>query len=293
LSESQAIVVVHGGAGTIEADRLEACVAGCEAAARAGLARMDDGALLGAVAAVRSLEADPAFNAGRGATLTRDGTVELDAAVMTGDLHFGAVAACPPVESAIELAFRIHEREHHRLLVGAGAAAFAEEVGIKLVEPEELIEDRIRAKWRRAMASSESSSGGGTVGAVALDNSGTLAAATSTGGMLLKRSGRVGDTPIPGAGTYADEEAGAAASATGQGEAIMRALLCREAVSEVGSGSLVEDAAAAALKYLERRTGGKAGLIVVTRSGQFHQGKNTDHMPWAAAGGGSVLDSGY
>ena len=290
---SEPIVVVHGGAGTIEADRLSDCVAGCEVAARAGLDHLADGALAAAVAAVRALEENPAFNAGRGATLTRDGTVELDAAVMTGDLRFGAVAACPPVESAIQLAFSLYEQDEHRLLAGAGAAAFAREIGLKLLEPDDLIEARVSLKWERVKAEEKSDPGGGTVGAVARDDSGGLAAATSTGGMLMKRRGRVGDTPIPGAGTYADAEAGAAASATGQGEAIMRVLLCHQAVSLVGAGSAVDQAATTALDNLGRRTGGKAGLILLTTSGEFFQTKNTEHMSWAAARDGDLIGSGY
>jgi beta-aspartyl-peptidase (threonine type) len=105
--------------------------------------------------------------------------------------------------------------------------------------------------------------------------------------------GRIGDSPIPGAGTYADDEAGGAASATGQGETIMRVLLCRDAISKLGDGLSVEEAGTSAIDNLERRTAGKAGLILVSRAGEFFHGKNTDHMPWAAARDGGLLGSGY
>lgn len=272
------IVLVHGGAGRFEADRLPAAVSGCERAAAAGASALSEGALAAVVAAVRVLEEDPSFNAGLGSTLTREGTVELDAAVMTGDLKFGAVGACPPVASAIELALKVLELGEHSLLVGDGAAAFAREQGVALLGPEDLITQRARARWEERRRGAEP----GTVGAVALDASGRLAAATSTGGMLMKRIGRVGDTPLVGAGTYADDEGGAAASATGVGEAIMRVLLCREAVEAVGRGLSPEEAGAKALALLVRRTEGRAGLIIVDRGGRTFKGRNTEAMPWAS-----------
>lgn len=133
---------------------------------------------------------------------------------------------------------------------------------------------------------------GGTVGAVALDADGRLAAATSTGGIPHKRAGRVGDTPLPGAGTYADEEAGGAASATGEGESILRVLLCREAVGRIGDGMGVDEAGAAALRVLERRTGGRAGLVLLARDGSTFAGKNTPFMPWASCRPGEAPLSG-
>jgi beta-aspartyl-peptidase (threonine type) len=278
----RAVVAVHGGAGLFEPERLPECVAGCERAAAAGAASLNNGALAAAVAAVKVLEADPSFNAGLGSTLTRDGTVELDAAVMTGDLRFGGVAACPPVESAIELALRIYEQGEHCLLAGEGAAAFAEQVGVARLDPGALIVERVWRKFEKARAAIDGEASPGTVGAVALDSSGALAAATSTGGILGKRPGRVGDTPLIGAGTYADDEAGGAASATGRGESIMRSMLCRVAVEAIARGEPVAAAASWALSEMERRVGGIAGLILVDHSGDTHPARNTPAMPWAS-----------
>jgi L-asparaginase / beta-aspartyl-peptidase len=285
----ESTIVVHGGAGTIDTDRLSVCVAGCEQAIAAGMEAMPDGALTAVVWAIKSLEENPVFNAGRGATLTRDRTVELDAAVMTGDLEFGAIAACPPVASAIELAREVHSDPGVNMLVGAGAAAFADEKGIRRLPPDELIEERVLRQWESKRATLEP----GTVGAVAVDSEGFLAAATSTGGRLFKRSGRVGDSPLIGAGTYADAEAGGAASATGEGESILRVLMCRQAVELLKTGLSADRAGSEALQLMQRRVGGKAGLILVSADGDFSATKNTDHMPWAAGRSGSVIDSGF
>lgn len=308
MSDKQSIegpvVVVHGGAGLFPPDLLPECLAGCERAALAGASAIEKGALDAAVAAVRVLEDIPVTNAGYGSTLTSAGTVELEAAVMTGVLEFGAVAACPPVESAIELARRVLQGGEHSLYAGTGALDFARSAGMKVFGSEDLIVERVRKRWEQVRAagadSMESASrivremiAGGTVGAVALDAQGSLAAATSTGGRLFKRPGRVGDTPLPGAGTYADAEAGGAASATGEGEAILRVLLCRLAVEGLRGHAAPQQAGMAAIETLERRTGGKAGLILVDSRGRIFAGRNTPSMPWAwcRPGGSPVSDS--
>lgn len=288
-------VVVHGGAGLMDGTRLDACIAGVELAAKAGAESLGSGALAAAVAAVRAMEANPNFNAGLGATLTREGTVELDAAVMTGDLRFGAVGACPPVPSAIELALRVHEDGEYSLLVGEGALNFAMERGIKPLRPEDLILDRVRAQLiaeTARRAEGQGLSGAGTVGAVALDEDGNLAAATSTGGILYKRVGRVGDTPMPGAGTYADSELGGAASATGHGESILKVLLSREVVAKVASSG-PKIASQEAMLTFERRTDGLGGLVVIDRNGSFFAIRNTTHMPWATCTANGPPTSGH
>lgn len=278
------LILVHGGAGEIEAERLSECIAGCEAAARAGAGRLDHGALRAVIAAVGELERNPSFNAGYGATLTRDGTVELDAAVMTGDLRFGGVAACPPVESASRLALEILEEGEHCLLAGPAAAEFGAAHGIALLGEEDLIVERVRRRFAAVReAALPAQEDPGTVGAVAVDGEGNFAAATSTGGVLMKRRGRVGDTPLIGAGTYADNEAGGAASATGRGEQILRVMLCRLAVDQISRGASAEQAGHFALDELERRVSGKAGLILIDRRGYF-AGNSTASMPWAVAG---------
>lgn len=305
-----AVVLVHGTAGGVTGDRLAACIDGCKRAAEAGSKFLGEGALAAVVVAVKVLEEDPSFNAGLGSTLTRDGTVELDAAIMTGEMRFGAVGACPPVASAIELALEVMNDGEHALLVGEGAVAFARERGVKILGPRDLIVDRVTLQLeeekRRREAGGIPAAGGaggvaapnpydlgapeaanppnqmGTVGAVALDVEGRLAAATSTGGMLHKRVGRIGDSPIAGAGVFADAEKGAAASATGHGEPIIKLGLCREAVDRFASGMQVSDAAESSLRELERRLDGRAGLIIVGRNGEIYAGRNTSSMPWAS-----------
>lgn len=287
------VVLVHGGAGLFDDERVQRCVEACVRAAKAGMDAIADGTLEAAVAAVKVLEQDPDLNAGLGATLTSEGTVELDAAVMTGDLRFGAVAACPPVASAVELARQVMLEGTHTLLAGHGAVALAKRSGVPLLGPDDLIVPRVRAAWEaEAHQRGQTPYKAGTVGAVACDIEGGLAAATSTGGILFKLPGRVGDTPLPGGGTYADAERRTAASATGQGEAIMRVLLCREVADLVASGSEVADAVSGAMKTLENRTGGKAGVIAVTSDGSWSYSFNTKYMPWAAMGHDGSISSG-
>lgn len=286
------LVLVHGGAGAWGTG-IEEGVGGCLEAARVGGESLGD-ALQAAVAAVKVLESLPRFNAGLGATLTRDGTVELDAAVMTGDLRFGAIGACPPIESAIAAALAVYSDGEHALLVGQEAAAFAVSMGLKRVDDGALITEETRREFEKVKArraSGDLTPGSGTVGAVAVDASGRIAAATSTGGIIFKRSGRVGDTPLPGAGTYADSALGGAASATGKGEAILRSLLCREAVQRI-SDEGVQAAAKSAISQMEARVGGQGGLILIDDSGGFAVSANTDAMPWAAADASGIVDSG-
>jgi beta-aspartyl-peptidase (threonine type) len=272
-------IIVHGGAGLVAAERYDRLRAGVRAAADAGNAVLDaDGSALAAViAAVRVLEDDPEFNAGTGAALTRDGTVETDAAVMCGDTRrVGAVAAVPDLANPVLLARAVLDAGEHVLLAGPAAWEFASEVGIARAAPGALVTERARQRLRAALDSERdrervAGSGsvaaiarereGGTVGAVARDRRGRLAAATSTGGVVRKRSGRIGDSPIPGAGTWADREV--AVSATGDGEAVLRVALARTIAAYTASGLSVGEAASAALAELRRITGGMAGAIVV------------------------------
>jgi len=253
---------VHGGAGLVTADRFDRLRAGVRAAADAGNAVLAAGgsALDAVVAAVRVLEDDPEFNAGTGAALTRDGAVETDASVMDGDTRrIGAVAAVPDLGNAVALARAVLEAGEHVLLAGPAAWQFAAEVGIAPAAPGSLVTERARRRLEEAAAPRERE--GGTVGAVARDHRGHLAAATSTGGVVRKRSGRVGDSPIPGAGTWADREI--AVSATGDGEAILRMALARTIAAYAASGMTVREASIAALTELRRLTGGSAGVIAI------------------------------
>ncbi len=277
-------IVVHGGAGTIELARHAAAIAGCAAAAQRGFARLAaGGAALDAVqAAVRALEDDPAFNAGVGAVLTRDGQVELDAAIMDGvDGRIGAIAAVPDLRRPIDLARAVLDDGEHVLLAGAAAWAFARRHGHAPAPPGTLVTARALARWRARQAE-VASVGGGTVGAVAIDGAGRLAAATSTGGVLGKRPGRVGDSPLPGCGTWADR--GLAASATGPGEAIIRATLTRRLALAVEAGATPAAGAAALLDEMIA-TGGVAagaGVIAVDRAGRIAATHRTPTMAFAA-----------
>jgi beta-aspartyl-peptidase (threonine type) len=257
-------ILVHGGAGQVARERYERLRAGVRAAADAGNAVLEaDGSALDAVvAAVQVLEDDPEFNAGTGAALTRDGTVETDASVMDGETRrVGAVAAVPDLANPIVLARAVLDAGEHVILAGPAAWQFASELGITPAPPGSLITERARQRLREAQAACAREREGGTVGAVARDGRGGLAAATSTGGVVRKRAGRVGDSPIPGAGTWADREI--AVSATGDGEAILRIALARTIAAYTGSGMTAREAAIAALTELRRLTGGSAGVIAI------------------------------
>lgn len=262
-------ILVHGGAGRApeNEDAAQCRREGCLAAARKGWSALAAGAsALDAVeAAVIVLEDDPEFNAGTGSVLNRDGRVETDAAIMDGTtLAAGAVGAVSGIGNPIRLARRVMEKSSHVLLAGAGAEAFAREQGFEFVDPTSLATERQRLRWRERH---------GTVGAVARDAQGRLAAATSTGGIFMKLPGRIGDTPLVGCGTYADRHA--AASATGDGEAIIRLTLARLAAFEVAAGRDAQAAAEAAIVRLTASGLGEAGLIVVDKLGRLGFAHNT------------------
>lgn len=286
------MIVVHGGAGQVAAERHARLRDGVRAAAAAGHAILAAGghALDAVIAAVRVLEDDPEYNAGRGSALTRDGTVETDAAVMDGETQrVGAVAAVPDLGNPIALARAVLDAGEHVILAGAAALRFAAEVGIAAAPPGSLVTERARLRLRDARAKLSTEREGGTVGAVARDHAGRLATATSTGGVVHKRCGRVGDSPIPGAGTWADRHA--AISATGDGEAILRVALARGVAARVASGSELRAAAVAALAELRSITGGSAGLIAIDARGRVHvQLSETMPVAWIdAAGSGDDL----
>ncbi|HEX5463058.1 MAG TPA: isoaspartyl peptidase/L-asparaginase [Steroidobacteraceae bacterium] len=283
-------IAIHGGAGavprhTLSAERERHYREGLAAALDLGYATLEQGgSSLDAVsAAVQSLEDNPLFNAGRGAALTRDGAAELDAAIMEGrQQRAGAVAAVRHVRNPIELARRVMEKSRHVLLVGAGAEEFAMEEGIALVP-----NVYFRTEERRAQLESERSgrpvsdlvpSSQGTVGAVALDAAGDLAAATSTGGMTNKRQGRVGDSPIIGAGTYAKNGV-CAVSATGQGEFFIRTVAAHHICAAVEfRGLALREAVRELLHDKLRELGGSGGVIAVDRSGRIVAEFSTEGM---------------
>jgi beta-aspartyl-peptidase (threonine type) len=284
------LVVVHGGAGDLgpgEPSHPDAPrPAGVREAARAARRLLAEGAsALDAVElAVRLLEDDPAFNAGTGACLTDTGEVELDASIMDGEtLRCGAVAVVRDVKNPVTLARRVMERSDHVFLAGPGASAFARTVGIPACDPRELVTDRQRDRWRDAK---------GTVGAVARDVRGHLAAATSTGGIRMKRAGRVGDSAVIGCGTYADD-ALAAVSCTGEGERIIQLTLARFCADRVGQGLQAMEAARASVSRLAERVGGSGGLIVVGPRGDPGFAYNTAAMSraWSLPDGRVVAES--
>jgi beta-aspartyl-peptidase (threonine type) len=273
----------------------------------------DGGSALDAVSlAVELLEDCPLFNAGHGAVFTHDETHELDAAVMDGaTLRAGAVACVNHVRRPVRAARAVMEHSPHVLLVGAGAEAFAKEQGLEMVSPDYFSTEARREQLRRALATDaavldhdgaalafRSPAAGaapldegrkfGTVGAVALDAQGNLAAATSTGGMTNKRAGRVGDSPLIGAGTWADD--GVAVSCTGHGESIIRSALAHEVHALLRHRGLsLEEACTTGLESVAR-FGGDGGVIAVTAHGEVSATFNSEAMTrgWRV-GDGPVL----
>jgi beta-aspartyl-peptidase (threonine type) len=284
--------VVHGGAGSAAAPDDEPSYRDAIAnALLCGVAELAAGARAAVLAAVGYMEESTPLNAGVGAVLADDGTVRLDAGFMDGaTLRFGAVAdvqRCPtPVHIAAHLA---SDGRYGRMLVGAAAERAAAEAGIALCDPERLITARARERHRRSLADSTAPTSD-TVGAVAVDASGHLAAAVSTGGLAGKRAGRVGDSPIVGAGFWADDRHGAAA-ATGIGEVLMRQGTSRRCVELLGRGAAAAEAVRVALAELHddasSRRDGLGGLIVMTPDGELAIGHDTAAMSagWIRPGG--------
>lgn len=280
---------MHGGAGEVSAESLPAHVEGCRIAAQEGARVLAGGgsALDAVQRAVEVLEDDPRFNAGTGACLDEDGLVLLDASIMEGaELRAGGVCALPPFLHPIAIARAALEDGRHILYAGEGAARFAKAHGFTPSTSEAMTTERSRAKWEHARKAHEAQGwAGGTVGAVARDASGHVAAATSTGGMVNKRAGRVGDSPVLGAGTYADDLAGACSN-TGDGEAIMRVCLAKLAVDSVGAGKSPEESARLAAQVLTDRGRGSGGIILVDKSGRLAWARTTKTMTWAAIADG-------
>ncbi len=282
-------IAVHGGAGDIPPaeltpEREAAYRAGLERALHAGQAILAAGgpSLDAVVAAVQVLEDDPLFNAGRGAVIAANGICELDAALMDGrDLRAGAVTGVRHVRSPIGLARLVMDRSAHVMLAGPGAEEFALEQGLEPVPNRYFVTERRQRELAAALVSEADGyreSLMGTVGAVALDADGSLAAATSTGGTTGKRWGRVGDSPIIGAGTYAANDC-CAVSATGHGEFFIRATVAHEIAALVRYAGLDAKAAADRVVHEQlRRMGGSGGVIVVGRDGTIAMPFNSRGM---------------
>jgi beta-aspartyl-peptidase (threonine type) len=267
-------LIVHGGAGSVPAAELQPRQAAVDRARDLGWSRIGEGALAAAVAAVRHMEDEPLLNAGIGACLNSDGEVELDAGVMLGaDLSAGGAACLRDVRHPIDLAVAVMEDGRHVLLAAAGASRFAREHGIEMADPSIFVTDRKRQKLLE---------GADTVGAVARDADGHLAVAVSTGGRTGKLPGRIGDSPIPGAGFYADDRFGAVCG-TGVGEAFIRLGLARLMIIELQHAMDAASVAKGAIDYLGKSLQAGGGVILIPHEGSPQAAFNTPAMPWAMA----------
>ncbi|MHB1672900.1 MAG: isoaspartyl peptidase/L-asparaginase [Acidobacteriaceae bacterium] len=297
------VLAVHGGAWDIPGDLVEPHRQGVTNALAAGYALLEKSAsAVDAVeAAVAVMEDDEAFDAGRGSFLTSDGRVQLDALLMDGaTLRAGGVACVERLRNPIHAARLVMDLSPHVYFVGAGAEAFAAEHGMSLIDNSLLVIDRERRhlaeaqqKQRDSVASAtpgaasaptqlsamQAATSHDTVGAVALDGHGNLAAATSTGGTLNKSPGRVGDSSLIGCGCYADNLS-AAVSLTGWGEPIMKLVLGKWAVDRVQQGTPPAQAAEEAIAYLFHRLGGHGGIILLGPMGRIGVAHNTPRMAW-------------
>ena len=278
-------IIVHGGAWDIPATEHEDHKAGCRRAALAGYQVLVEGgsAIEAVEAAITLLEDDPVFDAGIGSHLNQVGLVQLDAGLMDGvTWQVGAVMAVEQLQNPIQVA-RLLLTSRHNILAGDGAVEWAARHGIAPIDPAMLIVPRERDRYetlRQKQAGAVES--GGTVGAVARDHQGNLAAGTSTGGTLFKPVGRVGDSPLPGCGYFADNGS-AAVSSTGHGEAIMRVQLARTAADlavrvEEAAGPLNCAPAEAAIRFLAERVNGRGGLIMIDHAGRVGFAHNTPHL---------------
>lgn len=277
-------IIVHGGATSIPAEEEEAYRAGCRRALEAGWAVLSGGgpAIDAVEAAVRVLEDDPTFNSGCGGALNAAGEVELCAGVMEGrELRFGAITVAQGLPHPISVARALMERQGTRLLAGRGAEGFAESVGAERCDPADLITDKQRQAWERQQAEqTEPSASHDTVGCVALDAEGRIVAGTSTGGEVGLPVGRVGDSPLPGCGFYAEQAIGGCSS-SGNGEQLMQLVLAKTVVELLSAGLSADEAAEAAIESLGERVGGEGGCIVLDRAGRVGWAHNSSHMACA------------
>ncbi len=294
------VLGIHGGTGMDKADmtpelekRLRAALTEALEAGYKALGQADGTSLDGVEAAIRVLEDSPLFNAGRGSVFTAEGRNELDASIMSGaDKRAGAVAGVTVVKNPIAAARAVMEKSKHVLLIGRGAEQFATEQGLDIVSP---VYFWTEPRWRQLQDALQKSGElekpaprqslrsvpkheWGTVGAVALDRHGNLAAGTSTGGMTAKRPGRVGDSPIIGAGTYADNQA-CAVSATGHGEFFIRYAVAHEIVSRMKyAGQTVGEAADAVIHKQLKDAGGEGAVIALDAKGNFAAPHNSEGL---------------
>jgi beta-aspartyl-peptidase (threonine type) len=282
-------IIVHGGAWSIPDKLQEATISGVEQAAKIGWQSLiaNNSALDAVEKAVNYLEENLVFDAGIGASLTQEGTVELDAIIVNGKtLDFGAVAGVKNIIHTVSLARAVMENTNHTLLISQGAMDFAKELNFNFISEKELITSYAKEELTRYLRYQGAVSDlynfpSDTVGAVAIDSEGTIAAATSTGGITAKRPGRVGDSPIIGSGAIADNDIGGV-SATGHGESILKVCLAKEALERLKQGARPNIAAKEALEMMNIRVGGKGGLIIISRNGELGHYFTTKRMAWAS-----------
>ncbi len=290
------VFVVHGGAWAIPDDMVEAHLNGVRRALAEGWHVLERGgtALDAVETAIVIMEEDETFDAGRGSFLTRDGHVQLDALMMDGaTLRAGGVGCVERIRNPIRAARLVLDKSPHVYFVAEGAERFAQERGMELCRNEDLVIDREVKRLKEAQAKEAAGhpdltfagpvdppSGHDTVGAVALDANGDIAAGTSTGGTVNKAPGRVGDSSLIGCGCYADNQS-AAASCTGWGEPIMKLVLAKWAADRVRSGAAPDAVTLEAMQYLKRRLNGHGGMILLDARGRFGIAHNTPRMAWA------------
>jgi len=293
------VLVVHGGAWAMPDDMVDAHIRGVNHALAAGWRVLESGgsALDAVEEAVVIMENDETFDAGRGSFLNRDGRVQLDALIMDGaTLRAGGVGCVEHLLNPIRTARKILSESPHVYFVGEGAEKFAAQHGVQLCKNEDLIIPREVERLRHFQSAQANARPDGnhlfapdsddttishdTVGSVALDREGNIAAATSTGGTLNKAPGRLGDSSLIGCGCYADNLS-AAASTTGWGEPIMKLVLAKWTADRIEAGNLPEWSAQEAMNYLKQRVNGHGGIIVLNREGHIGIAHNTPRMAWA------------
>jgi len=302
------VILTHGGAWKIPDSVKDRSEEGVRTAAKVGWELLVAGksAVEAVEAAVVVLEDNPVFDAGRGSVLTGKGDVEMDAFIMDGaNVTSGAVAVVSNTKNPVKLARYVMEETDHTLVAGPGADQLAIQAGLEIVDQDYLVTPEGREEWETYKKYSKAVSslfsdrsavemvdglGHDTVGAVALDAQGNVAAATSTGGITGKMTGRIGDTPLVGAGGYADNEVGAV-STTGHGESITKVCLAHTVINNIESGASLEEAVGRALDKMLKKVGGAGGLIALDRTGNWTAQFSTERMAWAAIKNGA-LESG-
>lgn len=313
----QPCIIVHGGAFNISESYWKRYKEGTQSAARSGYAVLiEGGSALDAVEkAVQSLEDDPVFNAGHGSVLTESGTIEMDAIIVDGrTTKTGGVTCVRDIANPVSLARKVMEETCHCLLCGKGAMKFAKSINFPILsDPSKLISNEsvcksfvvkegtfdahieaymnqivnaedisdLESTFKTIMKENRfSQNGHDTVGAVAIDNDGNIACATSTGGMPGKKLGRVGDSPLLGCGAYANATGGC--SSTGHGECLIRSTVCREAVFYLEQGLSAQDAAQKSIDRTLDMTGGRGGIILIDQHGKIGKAFTTSNMAWAS-----------